>query len=227
MSILKPIYYKKITCVFCKNIFETKRVRSRFISVESVESDFCTWYREGSINPSHYAVDICLKCGYASTEISTPYFPPGSKETIAKVITANWRPDIVGNDDVRSLEEVLTFYKLALYTAFIKREKPFVLANLSMRLSWILRESMDPEEERFMNLARNYYLESYSIGDYRAYEYSEVKMLYLLGELARRNGEEKEAIRLFSKVVMHKDKEKNKGIIEKARDQWQLIRYKG
>jgi hypothetical protein len=49
---------------------------------------------------------------------------------------------------------------------------------------------------------------------------SEMKVLYLLGELYRRLEEHNKAIKFFSLVLEHKNKNLETGIVKMARVQW-------
>lgn len=53
---------------------------------------------------------------------------------------------------------------------------------------------------------------------------SEVRLLYLIGELYRRLGKEKQAIIYFSRVIARKKETIEKGIVNMAYDRWQEIR---
>lgn len=52
---------------------------------------------------------------------------------------------------------------------------------------------------------------------------SEVRLLYLIGELYRRLGKEKQAIIYFSRVIARKKETIEKGIVNMAYDRWQEI----
>ncbi|ASA96771.1 MULTISPECIES: DUF2225 domain-containing protein [Anoxybacillus] len=53
---------------------------------------------------------------------------------------------------------------------------------------------------------------------------SEVRLLYLIGELYRRLGKEKQAVIYFSRVIARKKETIEKGIVNMAYDRWQEIR---
>ena len=53
---------------------------------------------------------------------------------------------------------------------------------------------------------------------------SEVRLLYLLGELARRTDREETAIHYFSKVIESRKKTVETKLIEMAQDQWKKIK---
>lgn len=94
-----------------------------------------------------------------------------------------------------------------------------------MRLAWLYRTYKVPEQEkRFMRLALQEYMASYSNDDFLGTHMSEVRILYLIGELHRRLGETKQAILYFSKVIAKKKETIETGIIAMAHERWQEIR---
>ena len=72
-----------------------------------------------------------------------------------------------------------------------------------MRIAWLYRMKQDKEQQeiRFMKLARQEYEESYSTGDYSGTQVSEIRILYLVGELSRRIGDNQKAMKYFSSVL--------------------------
>src|SRR5690606_23174879 len=116
-------------------------------------------------------------------------------------------------------------YKLGILSATLKKEKHVVIAGLCLRLAWLFRMKNDEQEEkRFLSEALNQYKKSYERADYIATPMTDIRILYMIGELSRRVGNIDEAIRYFSLVIQHKDKESEQKIVEMAREQWYLIR---
>jgi uncharacterized protein (DUF2225 family) len=94
-----------------------------------------------------------------------------------------------------------------------------------MRLGWLYRSLENSEQEqRFMKLAIQEYGEAYSTQDYQGTHVSEVRILYLLGELSRRTEDIKEAGKYFSKVIEQQSRTTEKNIVEMAKERWREIR---
>lgn len=105
----------------------------------------------------------------------------------------------------RTFQEAVNTYKLGIYSATLKREKHIVLAGLYMRLAWLYRTYQVPDQEvRFMRLALEEYTASYNKDDFVGTHMSEVRLLYLIGELHRRLNQPKQAVLYFSKVIAKK-----------------------
>ncbi|WP_017728733.1 DUF2225 domain-containing protein [Halalkalibacterium ligniniphilum] len=220
--VIEPLYDKEKTCLLCQNSFNTKRLRSRFIRTKHVQSDFCTEYKDPTLNPMFYEVDVCPNCGFAFTEAFSSTFPPETMETI-KTKLKNWKFQDFGQE--RTVEQVIRVYKLAILTANLKKEKHVIIAGLCLRLAWLYRFWNDEEQEqRFLTGALEKYNASFRSGDFKDMNMSELKLLYLLGELSRRVGRVEDAIQYFSRVVQHKNRHTEPKIVEMAREQWYEIR---
>jgi uncharacterized protein len=223
MGHLEPLYDQKIQCLMCKNVYTTKKIRSRFIRAIQHDTDFCSYYHPEELNPLFYYVSVCPHCGFSATEEFSTYFPPGTIETIRNKICEQWPGLDYGSQ--RTFQEAVNTYKLGIYSATLKREKHIVMAGLYMRLAWLYRTyKIIDQEERFMRLALQEYTASYSEDDFIYTHMSEIRLLYLIGELNRRLGNDKQAILYFSKVIAKKKETIEKRIVEMAYERWQEIR---
>lgn len=219
-----PFYDKEISCDVCESKYTSKKIRSRYIRAEKVHSDFFTEYL-GEVNPYLYEVFVCPTCGYAFSENFSNYFPPGAKEEIYEKITSSWKTRNFGG--MRTIQEAIQTYKLAFLSATIKQEKNIVIAGLCIRIAWLYRMLKDEEQEaRFLRLSLTYYNKAYEASDHIGTKMTDMRLLYLIGELHRRVGNEDEAIQYFSRVIGHKNKAIESKLVEMAREQWYLIRDK-
>ena len=218
------LYDKNFTCPICTEKYTSKKIRSKFIKTIAHDSDFCTHYQSVDTNPLLYYVNVCPTCGYSSSEEFSTYFKPGSIEQIESKIKNHWHGKSYG--EKRTVDSAINTYKLAIYTGLLKKESPIVLAGLYLRLAWIYRTLLVDElqEKRFIKLALEQYIESYSIGDYIGKDMSEIRLLYLIGELYSRVENFNQAIKYFSLVVQHKNKAFETRIVENARNRWYELR---
>jgi uncharacterized protein len=101
-----------------------------------------------------------------------------------------------------------------------------VKAGLYLRLAWLYRFEGDADEQRFLQRAVDEYEQSYIHSDYAQgdKDMSEVRVLYLIGELMRRVGQYDKAIRYFSKVLEFRNRTIETGILQMAQDQWAQAR---
>lgn len=218
---LTPYYDKDITCLHCKEIFPTTKVRTKFIKVVETASDFQPIYKE--VNGIYYNVHVCEHCGFSFTDDFSKYFAPGTQELIQQEITNKWVHRSYNGE--RTVFQAMETYKLALVCGTLKKEKNVAMAGLALRLGWLYRSlNNEGQEERFLTLARDYYAESYSTGDYSGTQMSEIRMLYMIAELSRRIGDIDEATRNFSRIIEKQSTATEPKIIDMAKEQWQLIR---
>jgi len=220
---ITPYYQKDIECLHCKKKFKSTKVRSRFVKIESHESDFQPIYQNKEVNPLLYNTFVCEHCGFSFTEDFTKYFAPGVKEIIQQEVASKWVPHSFGNE--RSIQEGIMAYKLGFHCGSLKKEKHVNIAGLALRTAWLYRiENEEEQEKRFMKIARDRYIDSYSSDDYNGTQMSEIRILYLIAELSRRIGENEIATRYFSKVIEKQSKSIEPKVIEMAKERWQEMR---
>lgn len=223
MTEIPPLYDKNCQCLLCKKSFTSKKVRSRFVKVLEYDTDFFPTYSSDETNPILYYVNVCPNCGFSYTDEYAPYFPPSTKETIEDKVCKQWVPHDFGG--IRSINEAIKSYKLAVYCATLKKEKHIVIAGLYMRLVWLYRTlAKNDQENRFMKLACQEYIESYMADDFKGTQVSDVRILYLIGDLSRRMSNMDQAVKYFSKVIEKQNQTTETKIVEMAKERWYEIR---
>lgn len=222
MISLEAFYEKKMTCVFCEKSFDTLKVRSRFSVPYLIDSDFCPHYRDGNYNPHFYYVNVCTECGFAFSEEFSNLFPVGAKDIIRVQIMGQWKKRNFGA--IRDIHQALESYKLAILAGSLKKEKNAVLAGLCLRLAWLYRNEENLEQEkRFLVLALNAYEASFVHSDFAGTSMTEIKVLYMIGELSRRVGQDDKAVLYFSKIFQHINSSAEQKMVKRAREQWSLL----
>jgi uncharacterized protein (DUF2225 family) len=220
---LESYYDKSITCPLCENTYKTRKIRTRFSNPSQIDSDFCPHYKDEKTNPLYYLVNVCTQCGFSFTDQFSDHLSEEAKEKIFYSISRAWKT--LDFTQYRGKKQAVDSYKLAIYCAEFKLEKPEVLAGLCLRLAWIFRQSNEyVQEERFLRLALKKYEEAYIQNTSFDENMSEMKMLFIIGELHRRLGNHQDAIRNFTKVINHKNKEDDKKMVKLAREQWMEMR---
>jgi uncharacterized protein (DUF2225 family) len=218
------LYGKPVKCLVCQETYTTMKVLSKYIRSHKHDTDFCSHYISTKINPLLYYVQVCPNCGYSSSEEFSSFFPPTSFEAIQEKICSNWNGPNYCHE--RSLEDAIKSYKLAIYCATIKKEKHITLSGLYLRLAWLYRtEKVNVDEEtRFLHLALTEYIQSYMYGDFNHTQLTEIKLLYLIGELSRRLRLTAQATKYFSRVIELQKQTIEKGIVAMAKDRWAEMR---
>ncbi|MEK4284287.1 DUF2225 domain-containing protein [Ureibacillus sp. FSL K6-0165] len=220
---ISPFYVKKVVCIFCEKKFPTLKVRSKFVKVENTETDFRPIYSDSNVNPLYYNVFVCQHCGFSFTEDFSKYFAPGTREKIQEQITKKWVPHSFSGE--RTIAQAIQSYKLALVCGNLKNEKFIARAGLALRIGWLYRTLQNKEQEiRFLKIARDLYMDSYSTEDYLSTGMSGIRVMYLIAELSRRIGDISNATRFFSRVIENQRHGGEPKIIEMAKEQWKIIR---
>lgn len=187
------------------------------------DTDFAPIYADGFENPNLYYVNVCPNCGYSFTDDFNTYFPPNGKQLIQDKICNQWAQHNYG--DKRTIQEAMNTFKLAAYSSTLKKEKHIVSAGLYIRLAWLYRSTDVHEQEmRFLKLALKEYTDSYRTGDYKGTQVSELRLMYLIGDLSRRIGQTQDAVRFYSKVIEKQRQSVEPQIIQLAKDRWQEMR---
>ncbi|AWX55115.1 MULTISPECIES: DUF2225 domain-containing protein [Brevibacillus] len=222
---VSALYDKTSNCRHCQATFSTKRIRSGTLTMLHRDSDFYTTFKEQSLNPIIYTVNVCPECGFAFTDQFRDKLAPWQKQIVDEQITSKWTPKDFGN--VRHVPEAIVSYKLAIYAAELTDQPHSVKAGLYLRLAWLYRFQKNVVEEmRFIDMAVEEYEQSYIHSDYTRgdKEMTEVRLLYLIGELYRRLEKFDLAIKYFGKALAFRNHTIESGIIRMAQDQWQLAR---
>ncbi|WP_103105771.1 DUF2225 domain-containing protein [Brevibacillus reuszeri] len=222
---VSALYDKNCRCRHCEATFTTKRIRSGTLTMVKRDSDFYTTFTEQSLNPIYYTVSVCPQCGFAFSDQFRDKLAPWQKQVVDEQISAKWTPKDFGH--IRTLGEAIVSYKLAIYAAELTDQPHAVKAGLYLRLAWLYRSQENTDEEiRFIDMAVDEYEQSYIHTDYLRSdkEMSEVRLLYLIGELYRRLEKFDLAIKYFGKALAFRNHTIESGIIRMAQDQWQVAR---
>lgn len=193
------LYRKTITCPVCGNEFKQTKPRQSMLHLIKRDTDMCSYY-EG-VNPYYYEINVCPKCGFSFLDRFKKDISNADKANFLKTVTMHWKKqDFRGK---RDLNQAIETYKMAILSGRTIDLNASAMAGICMRLCWLYRGSGNIEEEkRFMKVAADFYEKAYEIGG--AYGEDAVKpeiIVYLLGELSFRLGNNKDATKWFSLAI--------------------------
>lgn len=212
------LYDKTIKCPVCGVESKVKTVKSSAIRVVKKDSDFMIHYN--GINPLLYEVLLCNECGYAGLGKYFDNFKEKNKEVFIQKVSQNWRR--IEMPEENSLEFAIKQHKIALISSMIKDAKASEKAFICLKTSWLYRLQGDTENElAFQKEALKGFEVAYSSEDFPIAGLDKYSVLYLIGELNRRIGNDDLALRYFSEVITGKASEKIK---EQAKEQKDLIK---
>ena len=207
-------------CPICKGKFKVTKVRSKLQMVKQ-DSDFCTYYKD--VNPNYYVIWVCPSCGYAAQDTYFDELSPAAEDKTRKFLQGKEvRLDLSG---VRSREQAIASYKLAIFLAELVSALPSRLAGLYLKLAWLYREAEMPEEERILMMkARQCYEQATLKERFPIGNLTDIAVEYIIGELYRRTGQVDQALSYLSKVVGNPKAKLEKRILELAKDSWHKAR---
>ncbi|MGH7738934.1 MAG: DUF2225 domain-containing protein [bacterium] len=223
-----PLWNKRLKCPFCKFEFETTRIRSSAIRIKETDSDFGHVY-EGEC-AYFYSITACPQCNFAALnknfEGVRPEYEPKIMEASQNIRRAAKKsPDIFGlgtsnvETAIRRHELAIAFTRIRVYQDLNN------LAVLYLHLVWLFRLLGDGGRERAaMAQAAKAYEDYHEKGSEMPEHLGEPGVLYLIGELNRRQGHFKEARRYYERALASKEIKSFPRIAELTRDMMLVAR---
>lgn len=194
----KNIFLKQITCPVCNNIFKTPAVKVNAPRIASKDSDFFIRYLVE--NPYFYEVWLCPNCGYAALKTDFEKIRNFQCKLIKENITPKWvnrEYPIPFNENV-----AIERYKLALLNSLVIESKSSTKAIICLKIAWMFRLLSDTiSENNFLSQALIAFNDTYINEKLPVYGLDRFSIMFLIGELNRRIGEDKTALRWFSEVI--------------------------
>ncbi|HHV38358.1 MAG TPA: DUF2225 domain-containing protein [Tepidimicrobium sp.] len=216
---LKDLYDKEVKCPICRFEFTTKKVRVSRLRLIERDADFLNHY-DGE-NPIKYNVFVCSCCGYSALENRFGNINERDAKIIAENISPKWNSRDFGG--VRTLDQAIEAYKLALLAGTLTNVTNMELGNLCLNIGWLYRLKKEKDEEsRFLSMARKKFIEAFNIEPLTGTSMDSSKLSYLIGELSRRLGDKREAISWFNTCLEFSETKENPALEKLVREQWRL-----
>ncbi|WP_027623705.1 DUF2225 domain-containing protein [Clostridium lundense] len=195
---LSPIYDKEVICPVCQNTFKARALKSSHYRMEKKDTDFFIRYL--SENPYFYDVWLCNKCGYASMKIDFEKIRDHQIELVKQKITPRWHGKIY--PEVYDVDIAIERYKLALLNYTIMEAKSSKKAMTCLKIAWMYRILNDAQEELlFLKEALEGFNDAYYNEGFPIYGMNSFALMYLIGELNRRTGDNEKALLWFGQVI--------------------------
>ena len=212
----------KKSCPVCGQITRAVKVKSRLFA-SRVDSDYCCHY--GQFNPYLYNIWVCEHCGFAADEkVFLSAMPASHKELLKKALAA--KHVHFEFEEVRSVPDGIASLKLAIYCAELVGAPLARQAGLVMRLAWIYRiDGQEDKEIETMKQALGLYVRSLETELYPIDHLTDNMVMYLVGALYARIGENKKAVMYLSRLVDDKyGTAREPKLVMDARKLWQQVR---
>ena len=200
INILNHLFDKQIVCPVCGSHFKAKTVKSKSPRVISKDSDF--FIRYSVANPYFYDVLICNSCGYAAMRSDFEKLKSHKKDLVLSNVTPKWKPreypDIL--DENLAIER----YKLALLNAVLLDLPNSTKGMISLKIAWMYRLlDNNTQETLFLTQALEGFNDAYVNEIFPMYGLQRDSLMYLLGEINRRLGNNQDALLWYSKTIVN------------------------
>jgi uncharacterized protein (DUF2225 family) len=220
-DIAEKTYDKHITCPVCNSNVSVKAVKSKYIRVDSRDSDFMIRYKEEP-NPMFYDIWLCDNCGYAAMSSKFENVSDTQIKRIKEEISGKWCNGR-NYSFPYTVDTAIELHKLALVSSIVKEDKDSEKGYLCLKLAWLYRIKGDIDEENsFLKRALVLLLKAYENEKLPVIGLDGPNLMYLIGELYRRLDDNANALRWFGMVLANRDATAK--IKDMAREQKDLIK---
>jgi uncharacterized protein (DUF2225 family) len=173
------------------------------------------------VNVLMFQLVSCPKCLYTSFEDDFGELQSSHVEAIKRMHEKLKGFEIELSEN-KSVRDAAVQYNIAA-VMYVAREKFFRAAESFLKLAWLYRDAGAPDEEKkALERAKEMFLKSYMEED--LWEDRQIAVLFYLGEIEKRLGNRKEAIRWFSELFKRFSKS-DSIYVKQARQEWQEVSF--
>ena len=195
----RTIILRKTDCPVCKTSFENWDVASYKVRIESSDLDLRSHF--APYDPLYYAAVVCPSCGYSALRSYFHKITARQSRAILESITPRFRPKEYGQ--IYTVEQAIERFKLALFSANVKKAPESEKALICLQLSWLHHDNGDEDNEiLFRENALEGFMHAYEHERFPIAGMDAHTLQYLLGELYRRRGQLDEAMRFISLIIV-------------------------
>lgn len=131
------VFAKNITCPVCDQSFQTLTVRTSKIRFAGSDDDFRPVYK--GIDTIKYGVTSCPHCGYSAMNGDFVHVSSTQIRLLKEQVAAKFKPGSKSVPLLYSYDEAIDRFKLALFSAIVKRAMYSEKAYICLKLSWLYR----------------------------------------------------------------------------------------
>lgn len=224
------LFMKTYTCPVCEKEFKESTVKTGSIRLTSVDTDLRPKYDQ--LDGVKYGVTMCNVCGYTALNQFFRKITSAQCKLIQDQISSSYKPVEENKESMKiSYDDAILRHKLALLNTVVKKGKNSERAYTCLKTAWVLRgkaeeieksmtketdkdaaklmiAELKEEENKFIINAYEGFSKAYSTEDFPISGMDIDTLSYLLGDLARRVGEQDEASRWISQVIVSRSASK-------------------
>ncbi|NOW16023.1 hypothetical protein BJV85_003370 [Clostridium acetobutylicum] len=218
-SINDLLYDKTVNCPVCNTTFKARTVKTSAIRILKKDTDFFIQYK--NINPYFYDVWLCPICGYAAMKSDFEKIKSYQKELVEKNISLKWHSKKY--PDIYDINIAIERFKLSLLNYVSIEAHSSKKAMNCLKIAWMYRIQQNEDMEKvFLKNALEGFDDAYYNESFPIYGMNKFSLMYLIGELHRRLGDEDKALLWFGNVITNSLAPQK--LKEMARNQKDLIR---
>ncbi len=210
------LFDKTFKCPVCDNEFKSKAVKAGKAKMLGIDTDLRPRYQ--GIDSIKYDCIVCEKCGYSALSRYFNYISPAQAKLIKEKISTGFK-GISNEGTVYTYEDAVLRHQLALANAVVKKGKASEKGYICLKIAWLMRGkaeslpndtkdrdklliSLKVSERDFIRKAYDglnaaIYSEAYPIAGMDEWTFA-----YLVADLARQCGENANAMKLISDIIV-------------------------
>ena len=131
------VFAKNITCPVCDKSFQTLTVRTSRVRFLGSNDDFRPVYK--GIDTIKYGVTSCPHCGYSAMNGDFIHVSTTQIRLLKEQVAARFKPVSKAVPLLYSYDDAIDRFKLALFSAIVKRAPYSEKAYICLKLSWLYR----------------------------------------------------------------------------------------
>ncbi len=194
------LFDREITCPVCEHTFKEKAVRSSKLRIEKVDPD--SRQRFAGFEPLWYLVWVCPHCCYANFNSEFKQLTGLDKKGIREQSNTLKTTVALNSMGPRGINDVFLAYYLMLQTLEAGKADPGKKAKVWLRLAWLYDDVDDkPMMEFASKQAFGLFKDSYYNQNRDTSIEQDQRVSLVLGELALRIGEDREAVEFFRRAI--------------------------
>lgn len=213
------LYDKTITCPVCGSIFKARAIKKSSYRILKQDSDFCYEYK--NINPYFYDVWLCNVCGYAAMKTDFNKIRESQKQLVMDKISIKWHAK--NYPEVYNVNTAIERFKISLLNYVTIDAKSSCKAMNCLKIAWMYRILGNSKLEiSYIKNSIDEFNKAYFSERFPIYGMDKFTMMYLIGELNRRIGDDDQALLWFGRVIGETNAPQK--LKNKIRDQKDLIK---
>ncbi len=195
-------YSVDVQCPVCGEQFKAFKLFESKLKQKKHDTEMRIYYED--IEPIHYKLWICPKCLYANLRSNFLKLSDSQKNILNKTMEERKLLfiDVPGPDN--RTEKAIQDYQLAIECMKQIKTELVHIASAWLNLAWLYDDDGNQAlatsaREKALEAYENFYLETRSMSPQM-----ELQVLYIIGEMCKRLGRNKNAYEYFQKVVHYK-----------------------